>query len=628
MYYTGQLMAPLLCLQVKSVRLAEGNNTAVDHPLLDKARAFSSTPNAAASFFSAILHPSPTKRLTSAQALQHPYLRRCVQQMQASYCTSRQTKLGAALTIPISDSPPLVELAHTHGRGFLSTLVSVPSSGLKMMKSLVGHALPGGSSRGRTAYLIDAARYFPKYVHASSDAELSTQLSPQLSLERQSREPPSELSPEPQPGVGQLMAGINELRTDFSLRPAIAGAFNPTTAMLQAPQTSKHAKASIDRGFAAAALQMPRQRYPASPLSAASPQCLLHDEQPQLGPVKRTDSQDASSGLIPAIHSVRAQPANPCDGLSDVAAGKQQHVVTPADEAAGARQTPVVSDPRPHSEPGSTQAGPSKQRLVQAQQSSADKHAAADAASTTQLCNPVLEAAKAVEDGLQSAQVPVVPAFSHQVQVIEQEQSGAPDIPQAEQSPKAEQSLQAEQSSRLFAAVAVHAAGNCSNRTSGDGNAGSAPAGQLVRQKLLSSHPIDVLSETEDDLGGAQPIEPLQSPLLETIAQAHPQPLNQHSSTSKHAEDVAVGLCVKPLKSHILHYCPVKDQDLDLIDTHVEEGTGAGSICNGIGVEHAANAPAYFSSQSPYLSADVPAAQAQTRSVPLYRSVATPPITC
>ncbi|KAL3159446.1 Immunoglobulin [Trebouxia sp. C0009 RCD-2024] len=352
----------LFCSQVETCHVADYNKTAVNHPLLDKVRAFSSTPDAAASFFAAIMHPSPTKRLTSIQALQHPYLRRCVQQMQASYSASQQSKLGAALVTPVS--PPLDDHAHTHN-SFLSKLMSAPSSGVKTLTSWVGRALPGNNSSSK-ARMLDPARYFPDYVHASSDAELSAHL-PQLHTTGESQAD----------NVGQLLAGINQVRTDFSLTAAFA---DPPTAIpaaiLQASPPIKHVTTSADTDPAAAALQLQRQLYPASPLSAATPQRLPHDEQLQAGSEERTDSQNAGSGLIPAIHSAHAQPANPTEGLSDAASGKQRSE-TLAHLAAADRHTPLDDDPQSDYQPGSIMASHSKQPLKQAQLPSADQHAPA-----------------------------------------------------------------------------------------------------------------------------------------------------------------------------------------------------------------------------------------------------------
>ncbi|KAL3143924.1 hypothetical protein ABBQ32_003740 [Trebouxia sp. C0010 RCD-2024] len=59
------------------------NGELVQHPILDKVRSCSSTPDLAADFFAKVLTYKKHKRPTAAQALQHPYLRQCAAQMQA-----------------------------------------------------------------------------------------------------------------------------------------------------------------------------------------------------------------------------------------------------------------------------------------------------------------------------------------------------------------------------------------------------------------------------------------------------------------------------------------------------------------------------------------------------------------
>ena len=141
----------------------------VSHPLLDRVRSCSTTPNAAANFFAAILHPDPTKRLTSAQALHHPYLKRCVSQMQ------------------------LAQYAQTpsQGPGFISAechklaCAPLPASRTRLGPSCSARklnplqsVLSGLFSRTAGTCNFDPrnddplSKYFPDYTHASSDAEL------------------------------------------------------------------------------------------------------------------------------------------------------------------------------------------------------------------------------------------------------------------------------------------------------------------------------------------------------------------------------------------------------------------------------------------------------------------------
>ena len=52
------------------------------HPLLDRLRTHSARPDLAVDFFSSLFCSLPTERMTASQALQHPYLLDCYQEMQ------------------------------------------------------------------------------------------------------------------------------------------------------------------------------------------------------------------------------------------------------------------------------------------------------------------------------------------------------------------------------------------------------------------------------------------------------------------------------------------------------------------------------------------------------------------
>lgn len=71
----------LCLLQVKAFHMHNGGR--VQHPILDKVRRCSSTPEEAVHFFTRILHPNELMRATATQALDHPYIRRCAAQMRA-----------------------------------------------------------------------------------------------------------------------------------------------------------------------------------------------------------------------------------------------------------------------------------------------------------------------------------------------------------------------------------------------------------------------------------------------------------------------------------------------------------------------------------------------------------------
>ncbi|KAL3149894.1 CBL-interacting protein kinase [Trebouxia sp. C0009 RCD-2024] len=59
------------------------NGEAVQHSILDNIRRCSSTPDEAVSFFTKILHPVKQLRPSARQALEHPYIRRCAEEMRA-----------------------------------------------------------------------------------------------------------------------------------------------------------------------------------------------------------------------------------------------------------------------------------------------------------------------------------------------------------------------------------------------------------------------------------------------------------------------------------------------------------------------------------------------------------------
>ena len=163
-------------MQVKAVFTAERTGLPVEHPLLDSVRACSTTPDAAADFFSAVLHPTATKRLTAQQALEHVYLRHCVSQMQMSQpaqapgpsqdfcCISRESHSLACA--PLSSS----NAGH-----------ALPCSGSKFsrLQSVLRKVLPIPTKSNvhvPARSKVDAqADYFPDYTHPSSDAELSAE---------------------------------------------------------------------------------------------------------------------------------------------------------------------------------------------------------------------------------------------------------------------------------------------------------------------------------------------------------------------------------------------------------------------------------------------------------------------
>ena len=585
--------ASLIYLQVESVRRAEENGVTVDHPLLDNVRACSSTPHAAVAFFSAVLHPSPAARLTSAQALQHPYLRPCVVQMQASYHAS---PAPASAATSKSDSP-------AHSADILGRLASVSSFGFKVMKSLVSQALPGNrtSSRSQKARMRNMARYFPDYVHPSSDAELSA-YQPCTPTNAASL-PKNSLT-----DVRQLMAGMDQLRADFNLRPAVVAPSNPIAALSPGLQSIMHAKASPGTDSAAAALQLQRQLYPASPLSAGS-------------------------GFIPAIHSAHAQPFGPCEGGSDAASG-QEHFPTHGQE--GVESNPIPpSSPTFEPQPGSTQ---HTLHMKQAQAPSAQDCAAASESDgvASQPSAAVSGASLAEEGTLHSEQTAVLHGGTGQA-LVEQQHSGMQEM--LIQEPEAELA-------RCLLTADTDAAGALGNRATAVGNSG--PDALLSQESLVShgahrdqlrshpvrvepedeeevhrdqlrSYPVLVDIENEEEVASVQPRQSVQSLCVAIFDQAHVQLPNQHSGALQNAEDIAFEAPEKSLKSHALHFPAGYNEDLAEPDLSDEDKSGSGSKCNYPRMEDADLGSIPY----PYLSKDVSLQQAQHPQSPLYRYVAT-----
>ena len=75
----------MYAVQIQAVKVAEESNSPVVHPIIDKIRQFSSTPDAAVDFFTLLLHPMPHKRLTAMDAIDHSYLAGCLSQMVDDY---------------------------------------------------------------------------------------------------------------------------------------------------------------------------------------------------------------------------------------------------------------------------------------------------------------------------------------------------------------------------------------------------------------------------------------------------------------------------------------------------------------------------------------------------------------
>ena len=73
MFHQAQLTTPVCCLQEKSVHSAETAGIPVSHPIIDKIRACSSTPDLAADFFLCLLRSEASNRATAVSIVTHPY---------------------------------------------------------------------------------------------------------------------------------------------------------------------------------------------------------------------------------------------------------------------------------------------------------------------------------------------------------------------------------------------------------------------------------------------------------------------------------------------------------------------------------------------------------------------------
>ncbi len=73
MFHKAQLTTPICCLQEQAVHSAEAAGIPVSHPIIDRIRACSSTPDLAADFFLCLLCPEASNRATAVNMRNHPY---------------------------------------------------------------------------------------------------------------------------------------------------------------------------------------------------------------------------------------------------------------------------------------------------------------------------------------------------------------------------------------------------------------------------------------------------------------------------------------------------------------------------------------------------------------------------
>ena len=192
----------MFCLQTKAVLLAEATQTPAEHRILSQVRACSTTPEAAVSFFTAILHPKPSARLTSLQALDHPYIRQCVHQMQDHY---HPPPLDPPRSWKERLQTNCLEASDSHTsmlRGLSTVGKAAGLAGFAVLKS-VAKAVKGKRRH-------DISQYFPTYTHPERDSDLLTSAS-QDKLTAVIRNPGSSVNPQQTTGADTSVAGMDEV---------------------------------------------------------------------------------------------------------------------------------------------------------------------------------------------------------------------------------------------------------------------------------------------------------------------------------------------------------------------------------------------------------------------------------
>lgn len=88
----------------------------VDHPMIDKIRASSCTPNDAVDFFTHIFHPVPRLRFTAVAARHHVYLAECLAQMQHDVQAACQPQASLHTDARAAERmPPIRRLSRVFG---------------------------------------------------------------------------------------------------------------------------------------------------------------------------------------------------------------------------------------------------------------------------------------------------------------------------------------------------------------------------------------------------------------------------------------------------------------------------------------------------------------------------------
>ncbi len=142
----------------------------VQHPLIDRIRACSSTPNDAADFFTHLLHPTPKLRLTTVEALHHPYMISCFKHMQCD------NQAPGCPPVSLEEEAPAAQ--HRSVLRAIGNQMRVPH-GVKLVRKVAGIVAkpvikPFSCIRQPTQSdsVPDLSVYFPRYTHHSQDSQV------------------------------------------------------------------------------------------------------------------------------------------------------------------------------------------------------------------------------------------------------------------------------------------------------------------------------------------------------------------------------------------------------------------------------------------------------------------------
>lgn len=165
MFHKPQLTTPVCCLQEQAVHSAEAAGISVSHPIIDRTRSCSSTPDLAADFFLCLLCPEASNRATAVNMVSHPYchlqyldahyafLQRLIEEMDAKIRAAQNTPDGAAAesssdgTLTASESSHAeqsLQLAISHTR-ISSCIAAMTGSCRSSMNSVHSPSAPNSS---------------------------------------------------------------------------------------------------------------------------------------------------------------------------------------------------------------------------------------------------------------------------------------------------------------------------------------------------------------------------------------------------------------------------------------------------------------------------------------------------